>query len=768
MIKNTLIAALLFFTCYVQSQTISFPDPVFKVKIKAWGTTRDADGNYMVLDTDGDGEVQVSEALNVYEIMADGASGGNIFSSAQGIEYFTNLKKLTVKFNNQITSLDLSALTQLEYLNTYLCSNLSTLNVSGLAQLKTLDCSSCALTQFAVNDLTALETLNCSTNKLVNFNISGLQHLTTISGAGLSNGAPAPRTLTLSNLPALTSLSCNASGLHELQLSGVDNLATVDCRFNSFSTLDFSMLYGAETIQAQNNYLLEYLFVKNGRNEYVTFGSNQPSTNVMKYVCADESQLSDIQYSINISGYANCRTSSYCSFTPGGTSYNTIAGTHTFDSNYNGCDATDGQYPNFKVSLSKEGESSIFIADDSGNYSFYPQDGAYTLTPIIEHPDYYTVSPASVTINFPAQASPLTQHFCVAPNGIRNDLEVVAFWQTSARPGFDVKYEIRYQNKGNQVQSGTLDFAFNDAVLDFLSATVTPIGQTVGQLSWTFENLQPFETRAIELTFNLNSPMETPPVNSGFVLDYTATVASAVVDETPENNTFALHHTVLNSFDPNDKTCLEGTTVTPAMVGKYVHYMIRFENTGTANAENIVVKDMIDTEKFDVSSLVPVSGSHQFVTKITETNKVEFIFENIQLPFDDANNDGYLVFKIKTKPNLVLGDTFSNKASIYFDYNWPIITNNYVTTVANLLATQEADFDQYFALAPNPAESFLNLNAKGSWTVQSASVYNALGQLIFTTTNPGQRLDVSALTKGTYFVQLVSQKGTFSTKFVKK
>ena len=38
-----------------------------------------------------------------------------------------------------------------------------------------------------------------------------------------------------------------------------------------------------------------------------------------------------------------------------------------------------------------------------------------------------------------------------------------------------------------------------------------------------------------------------------------------------------------------------------------------------------------------------------------EGNKVEFIFEGIHLPFDDANNDGYVAFKIKTKPNQFCG-----------------------------------------------------------------------------------------------------------------
>jgi Zn-dependent M32 family carboxypeptidase len=94
-----------------------------------------------------------------------------------------------------------------------------------------------------------------------------------------------------------------------------------------------------------------------------------------------------------------------------------------------------------------------------------------------------------------------------------------------------------------------------------------------------------------------------------------------------------LRQTVVNSFDPNDKTCLEGSTIPPSAVGKYVHYMIRFENKGTAEAQNVVVKDMIDTSKFDISSLVVTQGSHPFVTRITETNKVEFIFEKYQFTF---------------------------------------------------------------------------------------------------------------------------------------
>ena len=262
--------------------------------------------------------------------------------------------------------------------------------------------------------------------------------------------------------------------------------------------------------------------------------------------------------------------------------------------------------------------------------------------------------------------------------------------------------------------------------------------------------------------------METPAVNGGDVLNYTAVIASSATDDMPLDNTFSLPQIVVNSFDPNAKTCLEGTSITPDMIGKYVHYMIRFENTGTFPAENIVVKDMIDATKFDVASLIPLNASHDYTTRITG-NKVEFIFENINLPFEDATNDGYIVFKIKTLPTLALGDSFSNSASIYFDYNFPIVTDPAVTTFATL-ATQDFVFNNYLTVYPNPTNDVLNLTAKQAIELKSMSVYNVVGQLVLSVPNAKgvSTIDVSNLTVGTYFLKVVSDKGTSNVKFMKK
>ena len=397
------------------------------------------------------------------------------------------------------------------------------------------------------------------------------------------------------------------------------------------------------------------------------------------------------------------------------------------------------------------------------------QAGEYTLTPLLENPSYFSITPQNITVNFPTQTSPFIQNFCVS-NFDKHDVEVIVVPVNSARPGFEANYKIIYKNKGNRIENGTINLQFKDAVLELVDASPVASTQTEGNLSWIFSNLKPFETREITFTLDVNSPMEIPAVNNGDILKFVTTIASQNADETPLDNTFTLNQTVVGSYDPNDKTCLEGSVITPSLIGEYVHYMIRFENTGTYPAQNIVVKDMIDLTKFDISTLIPTSSSHQFVTKISENDKVEFIFENVNLPFDDANNDGYVAFKIKTKPTLQVGDSFSNEANIYFDYNFPILTNKATSKFQTTLGTPDFEFSNYFTLYPNPANDVLNINAVQAIEIQSLAIYDVLGQLVIAVPNAKSvsNIDVSKLRTGTYFIKVKSDKGSSSMKFIKK
>ncbi len=450
-----------------------------------------------------------------------------------------------------------------------------------------------------------------------------------------------------------------------------------------------------------------------------------------------------------------------------GEDYNFLKGDFKIDLNNNGCDTNDQFLKGIKLNISTGSNSFNYVTDTTGYFSIGLSNTSI-ITPILEAPTYFNVLPTSTTVTFSNQANTFTQNFCVTTNGIHNDLEVTILPLNVARPGVVAKYKIIYKNKGTITQSGSVNLTFDDAVLDFVFANPITTSQTINNLSWNFTNLVPLETREIIATLKVNSPTQTPAVNVGDILSFTANVIAAT-DETPNDNVLTLNQTVVNSFDPNDKTCLEGATIATTKVGDYVHYMIRFENNGTANAQNIVVKDIIDTTKLDITTLFPVKSSHNFTTRI-DGEKIEFIFENINLPFTTGTNDGYVVFKIKTKSSLALGNSFSNSANIYFDYNFPIVTNTATTTISAALSLQDFDFSNYFDVYPNPVESVLNITSKENIEVSSINIYNTLGQLVLVTPNAQntKSVDVSSLTSGNYFIKINSDKGTSNIKFIKK
>ena len=105
-----------------KAQIVNIPDANFKAKLLqaspsnqiASTQTPDINGyvtTYAKIDTNNDGEVQVSEALAIKWLSVRISS----ISDLTGIESFTNLINLNCS-NNQLTSLIVSGLTNLKYL----------------------------------------------------------------------------------------------------------------------------------------------------------------------------------------------------------------------------------------------------------------------------------------------------------------------------------------------------------------------------------------------------------------------------------------------------------------------------------------------------------------------------------------------------------------------------------------------------------------------------------------------------------------------------
>jgi len=806
----------------VTAQIVNIPDLQFKAKLLS-GTatnhiTQDLAGNWIAMDLNNDGEIQVSEAANIRDINIY-SSNGNAFqiSSIEGVKSFTNLEYLDVSDCPGILSVDISGMQKIKLVSFMNNINMTSANFTGCPLLENINVSNSAIVNLDVSNLPKMNVLTCNGGKLQTINYAGsttMKYLlcsdNEISSIDVSSlvdlysfniTGNLLTSLDVSNLTKLETLSCPANQLTSINLQNTPKLKYLEASFNNLSsltinqspilnylriinnqltTIDLSAVPLLQTLFLNNNQLtsldishntvlntfsapnnnLQTILMKNGR---ITSGIYQNNPN-LHYICCDDLEINNMISQNAAYGYNNVVVNSYCSFTPGGTFY-TIKGNTKYDLNGNGCDPADMNKAFQKFNIAGGGTTGSVISNNSGDYSLPVVAGSHTVTPVLENPAYFSISPASFTANFPTMASPLTQNFCITANGSHPDLEIVIIPLDSAVPGFNSDYKIVYKNKGTTMQSGAVGFSYNDSIMDFVSSTVTPNVQSTGNLTWNFTGLLPFETREVKVKFELNTPTDTPPVNDGDVLNYTAQINGAP-DDTPTDNTFTLNQTVVNSLDPNDKTCLEGTMIAQTLVGDYVHYLIRFENQGTANARNIVVKDVIDTSKFDISTLTPLHASHSFVTRMTG-NTAEFIFENIQLPFDDANNDGYISFKIKTKSTLNMGDAFSNTANIYFDYNAPIITNTYTTTVRNVLAVSDTKAGRdNVSIYPNPVQDILYI--KSGEEIIKAEIYDASGRILNSTGVKANAVNVAELAKGNYLIKLFTKDKTMVQKFIKK
>lgn len=100
------ILLLLLCSFSLKSQIINIPDTNFKNRLLAADTSngiaRDQEGNYIVIDVNGNNEIEVAEVLSVIDLYVDNQS----IVSLEGIQYFTNLSLLDCSYN-QIVSLDL-------------------------------------------------------------------------------------------------------------------------------------------------------------------------------------------------------------------------------------------------------------------------------------------------------------------------------------------------------------------------------------------------------------------------------------------------------------------------------------------------------------------------------------------------------------------------------------------------------------------------------------------------------------------------------------
>jgi Leucine-rich repeat (LRR) protein len=722
----------------------------------------------MLIDTNRNGEIEISEALNVQMLSLQNLSISNL----EGLQYFKNLRTLIVSDNqvfemnlkgldnlndllidsNKFTDLDVSYLTNLKNLN---CSNnqiqkvtfhetsqikelsveknlLSDLPLKTLPELTYLNINSNKFSELNLDELLYLESLDCDNNELISLNLINNKFVKSIScrnnqiskidfkefqyletllcsnnkfseldltlfpklsrleaeynnllGLDFSYNKNIKeviltgnklKTLLITNKPDLDVVSAAFNELEVVDLENCSVISTLKIDNNTINLLNIKGCHKLYDIDASNNRIkfLDLSDQTESENDYFNFNNNQIvnliikngkrdsffygeflSTNLdIEYVCVDDFEgdveKEDIYYTLLDFNYPKqVQINSYCSFdsSPNLTIVNGI-----FKYNNGECHEVDyGLNINLNIQTSVD-ISKRYNFINENKYNIALSQGKFKLIPNVENSDMFEIEPKYLDIDSNIRQN-INQNFCISPKGTQNDLEVVITPIEAARPGFNASYKIVYKNKGNQIQSGQVALQFNEDLLDYVSSSPAFNSSDNWKIIWDFKDLKPFETRSINVVFNVNSPLDTPAVNNGDILKYTTQIITSAIDATPNDNAFELNQVLVGSYDPNDKTCLEGDVILPEMVGEYVHYKIRFENTGNYFAQNVVVEDFIDVEKFDVSSLVVLNSSHDQKTRI-ENNKVVFYFEDIKLPATPSpDRHGYVLFKIKNIAN---------------------------------------------------------------------------------------------------------------------
>jgi uncharacterized repeat protein (TIGR01451 family) len=249
---------------------------------------------------------------------------------------------------------------------------------------------------------------------------------------------------------------------------------------------------------------------------------------------------------------------------------------------------------------------------------------------------------------------------------------------------------------------------------------------------------------------------------------FTSSIAptGATIDCGTYNNNGSLLQILGNSYDPNDKNASTDYMnenyplgYLDAFTDDALSYTIRFQNTGTAPAQNIYIIDTLSAQ-LDWSSFTLLEASHPIQVVNLGNGILRFEFNQIWLPDSTSNepqSHGHLTYRISEHPNNPIMSTIENTAYIYFDWNDPIVTNT--TFHQNMWLDQIDEMSGSLSIYPNPAQTQISLGLTEPTQIQ---IKDLNGKVLFNEqVGLGQTINVQAFESGIYLIEGAQQKGKF-------
>ncbi len=443
--------------------------------------------------------------------------------------------------------------------------------------------------------------------------------------------------------------------------------------------------------------------------------------------------------------------------------YNLITGTLFADLNSNGMQDV-GEPPIAAKKIIEQNTSRFSHTDQNGKYTIAVLDtGNFIVSP--QSLNWFSSTPISQTALFTGihQTDSLND-FAFQPQGTFEDFCITITPLGNFRSGFSASYMINYGNYGNTSVAPTVYF-YPYSNVTYQSATLTPNNITPDSVVWNLPVLTPFQTSSIIVTVNVNLGL---PI--GTLINSSAHIEPYLTDDNPSCNNSNWEVYSTGSLDPNDILVSEDTlTTTQLSNAPWLDYIIRFQNTGNDTAFTVKILNPIDTNKLNISTIEFVNASHPVnLNWINYQRNMELKFENILLVDSNTNeplSHGFVKYRIQPKTNLSAGDSITNFAAIYFDFNEPVITNTAKTII--ILPTGIASTPPVrgkLHVFPNPTENTLNISGikleNGKAQLRLTDIYGKLilEKIITTTTST---VETTQLSNGIYLIQSGELRATF-------
>jgi hypothetical protein len=230
----------------------------------------------------------------------------------------------------------------------------------------------------------------------------------------------------------------------------------------------------------------------------------------------------------------------------------------------------------------------------------------------------------------------------------------------------------------------------------------------------------------------------------------------------------------IGSFDPNDITGYPRGYTEKKYVEKStkLEYLVRFQNTGTDTAFNIVVRNIIDN-KLNVETFKMKGASHEYTFDFINQRELVVKFKDVLLVDSNRNealSHGYFMYEIYPVTTLKDEDRLENLADIYFDFNAPVRTNLEHHTIGRpIFISSVTQIDKSLPLVnayPNPTtQSIIVDMPEGDYSYE---IYDEMGRIVSASKLVNNRIECSQLSVGIYTAKIIHQSNHItSVRFIK-